>query len=47
MNCINNYLEECKKDKKDPFENNDMEKRKHFMAFGIKMQRRYVGVWTS
>lgn len=33
MNCINNYLEECKKDKKDPFENNDMEKRKAFYGF--------------
>lgn len=33
MNCINNYLEECKKDKKDPFENNDMEKRKAFYDF--------------
>ena len=27
------YLEECKKDKKDPFKNNDMEKRKAFYGF--------------
>ena len=32
-NCINNYLEECKKYKKDPFENNNMEKRKAFYGF--------------